>query len=408
MNSYLKKEDIDIRTLELDIDNPFLEFPDQSGGQKKVQYATVTSKVRNVSGTPLPDLKVHVSDDLIDNLQKAKIYDSDNKEIIIEKGSNGFDVTTDQYGNIKFYIYPVLSESLIINLTAQVIGSTDTIDAKYTIYCANHALESLPKDLIVPEIFNFHGEDLKSDGESKFTIGIVKYADFKPGDHILFFVNDIYTKVSIQVKHEDDLTAIDLPYCIFNKSELSRFSYSIIRSGYMAASQVKDLIYHGNPYNKPWTDVNRTYDTCIVYNSVGVSDENIVEQWSYVNSTEISNYRNNPPDNAGLFVQITGEKDAEDNGKVPLGSTIYLNLYINSSSRTVTHTFENTMPFIPDSSDNTAKVIFNIPHHFLTNCLSYPNRGGDIYFDYQIGKDSDKNVTYGNIWEGYIATPDIE
>ncbi|MBD2786277.1 hypothetical protein ID858_06830 [Xenorhabdus sp. DI] len=408
MNSYLKKEDIDIRTLELDIDNPFLEFPVESVDQKTLQYATVTAKVRNVSGKPLPDLKVHISDDSIDNLQKIKIYDAEQKEIIVEKGNNGFDVTTDQYGNIKFYIYPVISKSLIINLTAQVIGSTGTISAKYTIYSINHALESVPKNLIEPEIFNFHGEDLKSNGKSKFTIGIVKYADFKPGDHILFFVNDIYTKISIQVENEDDLNAIDLPYCIFNKNELSRFSYLRISSEYMAASQVMDLIYHGNPYNKPWTDVNRTYDTCIVYNSVGVSDENIVEQWSYVNSTEISNYRNNPPDNAGLFVQITGEKDAEDNGKVPLGSTIYLNLYINSSSRTVTHTFENTMPFIPDSSDNTAKVIFNIPHHFLTNCLSYPNRGGDIYFDYQIGKDSDKNVTYGNIWEGYIATPDIE
>ncbi|MDE9500137.1 hypothetical protein KKJ22_20630, partial [Xenorhabdus bovienii] len=93
---------------------------------------------------------------------------------------------------------------------------------------ANHSLENEEKDLISPEIINFWGENLKSDGTSKFTVKIEEYTKFTSGDYILFFVNDIYTKVSIQLRSVSDLNSINVPYCIFNKGELSSFSYVVI------------------------------------------------------------------------------------------------------------------------------------------------------------------------------------
>ncbi len=400
--------EIDINSLQLDIDNPFIQLTDPT----KNQFIKVTTTVRDINGKPLNNIKLFVSDDSGLNLQQVEIYDKNQQSIIEitqEDGHEGFYITSENNGEIVFFIHPIHSESLIIKLLTKVENSTGFIPAKYTIYIVNTSLDNISHGLPEPEIVNSWGEDIKSNGESKFTVLVEKYPKAQIGDSILFFVNNEYTKQSIEIRETNNINnySSNIPYAIFAKDEESSFYYVVIGSNsYIESSGILTLTYKGRP-NKPWTDVQRIYEPCVVYDSVDVSPDNILQQMDYINTDEISNYRNNP-DNAGLFIQVTGSNNPNDKEKVPLGSKVYLNLYINSSSRTVTHTFNNKVPNIPDNNGNTASCIFNIPHHFLINCLAYQTGGGDIYFDYQVGSDEDNDVTYSKIWHGYINTPDIE
>ncbi|MBD2809588.1 hypothetical protein ID853_01480 [Xenorhabdus sp. Vera] len=404
MQTNLKKENINPNSLILDIDHPFLQYPSKPG---KTQFATITTTIRNIDGKPLGNLKVFISDHSEKNLQRVKILDSNHNEITVQEEGmiEGFYVSTDPHGKIKFFIYPLMHTPLVINLTAQIKEYTDLIQAKYTLYIANHSLENEEKDLISPEIINFVGENLKSDGTSKFTIKIEEYTKFTSGDYILFFVNDIYTKVSIQLRSASDLNSINVPYCIFNKGERSSFSYVVIGSlsEYMGTSMPIDLIYQGNPHNQPWTDVDRTYDACTVYNSGGPSPKNIVRQYDWITDATISGNSGKfgQYGQYGLFVKIIGGLDDSTNASlVPFGSKVTLNLYITSQEKKTTKYFKNKQ--MPIGANNTAELIIPIPSEYITN-----NPNGLIYLDYQIGSDNDVNVSYGNIWFAKIDTRSI-
>ncbi|CAM3880643.1 hypothetical protein XETH111194_12330 [Xenorhabdus thuongxuanensis] len=227
--------------------------------------------------------------------------------------------------------------------------------------------------------------------------------DYEIGDFVLFFVNKkykYYTRIIDDGEHRNPCL-MKLPYFIFQKNELSRLSYLVIKpSGtILAESSPVDITYRGRP-NKPWKDIDRIYESCKVYSSFDV----LIEQDGGINDQKISNHTNNPGD-AGLFVTITGTNDNSDNTKVKLGSEIILTLYINSRNKTITYPFKNTMPYQPDNEDGkTAVLKFNIPYDLLNNNLAFPEHDGEIFFDYQVGDDNDRDVTYGGIWSGHIVT----
>ncbi|MDC9597582.1 hypothetical protein [Xenorhabdus anantnagensis] len=403
---------VDSRSLQLKIDTPFLSVPHSYDSQSETIFTKVTAIVKSLDGAPLINTNIFISDENASNLKKVKILSSDKSKVDIKtkNGIDGFYITTGQKGELLFFIYPTKSKSLIMKLFSQLPESLNRIPADHIIFIVNDTIYNMKEDFSAPEIINLWGSYLKSDGKSEFPVEIEKSSNLTGENYILFFVNTMYTNHFIQITNASDIdTTFYLPYSIFEKDIVSNFFYVVVKKlGDILTSKSSSytLTYKGRP-NKPWTDVHRIYEPCVIYDSVDVSSDNIIQQMDYINTDEISNYRKNP-DNAGLFVQIVGSNNPNDNQKVSLGSTIYLNLYINSSSKIVTHTFCHDMPYVPDDDDNTATLIFNIPHHFLINCLAYSDGGGDIYFDYQIGKDGDNNVTYGNIWHGFINTPDIE
>ncbi|MDE9519597.1 hypothetical protein KKJ17_18185 [Xenorhabdus bovienii] len=403
MSNYI----ISLNSLRLSVDTPFLPFSPPSNNQSEKIFTKVTAIVKDVYGKSVSGIKVFISDDSVGNLKKVKIFDSDQtKEInVVQQGGiEGFFVETDRSGNILFFIYPFKAESVRMKLFSQVIGSTDPVIAKDIIYIANNIPENMQADFIQPEIFDYSYGDLKSPGKKDFMVKIVPYNNVANGDSILFFVNNQYTRHSIQIHDESDLGSysIPLPYAIFLENKLSRFFYVVIRaSGDMVASksQTLDILYKGNEYNEPWTDVDRIYESCKVYSSYGVYPGSIVEEYTYIYDDIIS--ANNKE---GLYVQITGTNDQNDTEHVTFGSEVTLNLYINSRQGHVTEHCTKRIPSVPDESGgNTATLTFNIPYDILKYNEAYPDKPGEIYFDYKVGSDND-DVTYGKIWQAKIDT----
>ncbi len=193
----------------------------------------------------------------------------------------------------------------------------------------------------------------------------------------------------------------ELSYFIFKQNELSKLNYILIQSDghVLVKSSPTDVTYRGRP-NKPWKDVDRIYEPCKVYSSF----DKLIKQGEGINNNKISNHIHNSND-AGLFVRITGTNDNSDATKIKLGSKIILTLYINSNTQTINHVFNGNMPYQPDSvGGKTATLKFDIPYNLLNNNLAFPYHDGEIFFDYQIGDDNERDMTYGGIWSGHIVT----
>ncbi|MDC9612757.1 hypothetical protein PSI19_02435 [Xenorhabdus khoisanae] len=404
--SNFSTETVSLKSLILNIDSPFLAVPPSSDDFPAKIYTKVTATVRDIHGSPLSGKKIFVSSDSRASLEEIIIYDSDHTtEIKLQSGGDyeGFLVKTDQNGNILFFIHPIKSEGLKFKLFSQILGTTNTVAANYTIYIIGNTLQEIPEKYPEPEIFNSSGINLISHGESKFSVEIPDYDSPKVGDSILFFVNDKYTKYSINITDKSDSGgSLKLPYAIFEENVVSYFSYIVIReAGEIAQykSNPLTLIYKGNSENKPWNDVDRIYDTCKVYSS----GDTLIDEYDVVNDATIAESN---PSNAGLFVRITGTNDPNDNSKVLFGSKVKLNLYINSSTRKITHTFTGTMPIHPDDTGgSTATLLISIDHNYLNNNMGYESgENGSIFFDYQVGDDTDIDVAYGGIWQGGIDT----
>ncbi|MDX7986154.1 hypothetical protein FE392_02220 [Xenorhabdus sp. 12] len=404
MNNYTV-DDIDLKTLRLDIDSPFLAIPLASGTYPKNIYTKVTTTVRDKYGTPLRKAKIFVSS--LDELQfdAVTIYDRDNttKIKIQPQGQyKGFIVETNESGNILFFVHPIKSVGSKLNLFAQILGLTDPIAAMHTIYIVDKNLDELEEKYPEPQILNLLGLGLKSDGSSKFYVKI-SYDNPKSGDSILFFVNKEYTKKVIKILQGSDLQSyFELPYIIFNENKLLHLSFVVIKEiGSIDNYKSRPLTftYKGRP-NKPWTDVIRTYEACTVYNSSGRGP---MDQYSIINDDAILTATTDDP---GLFVKVTGTNDPTDTSKVPFGTEIKLNLYITSSTRTFITSFTGRVPTNPDDEGGkTATLTISIPYNLLNNNLGYQDgNDGLIFFDYQIGNDLDPDVVYGNIWQGYIDT----
>ncbi|MDC9620702.1 hypothetical protein PSI22_03400 [Xenorhabdus sp. XENO-7] len=404
------KDIVNLKSLILHIDSPFISISQSSNNNTDEIYTKVTATIRDIHGKPLGGKKIFISDSSNSNLKKIKIYESNNRTEITtvsEKNYEGFFVKADKQGNVLFFIHPIKSENLILKLFSQILGDTKPIPADHAIYIVDHTLDEIPEKYPEPEILNFIEGDLISDGESKFLVRIPEYDNVQDGDYILFIVNNKYTGNVIQISGKSYLSKFfPLPYDIFEKEKdhFSYFSYIVIRAlGDITKykSRPLTLTYKGNQQNQPWADVIRIYDTCQVYSSYGIFPDSIV--YDTVDDNTISQYKKTN-DLAGLFVQITGTNDPNDSTKVALGSEVTLNLYINSKTGVIHWSRTRIMPYAAGNAGKNVELIFPIPHDLLKDRESYEDRSSMIYFDYQVGKDTDLNVTYGNIWQATIDT----
>ncbi|WP_092509667.1 hypothetical protein [Xenorhabdus mauleonii] len=396
---------IDLHSLKLNIEKPFLTVPLKPNQDNKL-FTKVTTNVKDKNGISIPNITVFISSESNSAIKDVRIYDKDNENEIplqLENGAEGFFVKTGNDGNIIFFIHPIKTLPVVLHLYAQVLNYTNQVPANDTLYIVDSTLENMAVKYERPNILGFFGGDLSSNGDKKFLVEIEKYENASTGDYILFFVNDHYTRVSLQVRTESlGSYSISVPYEIFDKNVQSHFYYVIVRpSGDITESKSvhMDLVYKGRP-NRPWKDVTRTYDMCKVYDSSG---NNLIEKYHVINDDTISTSN---PENAGLFVKITGTNDPTDTSKVPFGTEIILNLYITSSTRSFIQPFTHRMPTNPDDAGGkTATLTIPIPHNLLNNNLGYTNGNeGLIFFDYQIGSDFDPDVAYGNCWQGNIDT----
>ncbi|PHM35602.1 hypothetical protein [Xenorhabdus innexi] len=409
INSF--SEEVNHKSLRLNIDTPFLVVPPSYDPESGTIFTKVTARVRNIYGEPLKGKKILVTNNYSSSLKDVKIFHSDHiNEIKVESinnGQEGFHIETDTDGKISFIIQPTSYTELILSLYSQIPGITGTIvPADDRIYIVNQLVENLPPGMPALDILNLSGGYLKSGGESTFSAKLEHNHNIKNNGFMLFFVNNKYVKKSIEFYNPDDLeTPFNLPCSIFKSNDFSSFLYVVIsESGniYPYKSESLNLTYIREP-NKPWSDVDRTYDSCTVYNSKGVHPGNIIDQYTFITDTDISSPN---ADNAGVYVVIMGTKVPDDTSKVLFGSNVELNLYTNSLSGHSKYRWNKTMPFVPDEyGGHTASLIFPIPRSLLNNQPGYPdNRYGEVYFDYQIGTDIEPDVSYGDTWFGHINT----
>ncbi|PHM75261.1 hypothetical protein [Xenorhabdus kozodoii] len=395
---------IDSSSLELKVEDVFLPMPitfdDSQVGSISTKVNTV---IRDNNGSTLSGVPVFIKNNVINDLDERYIYvDDKNTEINIQKFGqySGIFVNSDEKGIVEFYVVPKKSLSLIIQLSSIIPNSTDFVFSQNPIFIIVDNVKDYQKP---PEIITAIDGNFKSEGESKCWVDISPCNEYEIGDFVLFFVNKeckYYTRIIDDDEHRNPCL-MKLPYVFFQKNELSRLSYLVIKpSGtILAESSPTDVTYRGRP-NKPWTDVDRIYESCKVYSSSDV----LIEQDGGINNQVISNHINNPND-AGLFVRITGTNDNSDSTKVRFGSEVILTLYINSSNRTTKQPFKGIMPYQPDKiGGKTATLTFDIPFNLLNDNLAFPYHDGEIFFDYQIGNDNDRGVTYGGIWSGHIVT----
>ncbi|MEX0444975.1 hypothetical protein [Xenorhabdus sp. SGI246] len=399
-------ERVRIQSLRLNIDTPFLAVPPSYDPDLDKIFTKVTTTVRDIYGNPLIGTRILVTDDSGFNLKNVKIFSSNHQdEITVESVNNqeGFHVETDDNGDILFFIQPVKSQGLIMQLYAQIAGNEKTISAADSkIYIVNNTLENISDKMLPPDIINFSGGYLKSYENSTFKVKIKETGNIINNGFILFFINDEYTKKFIEFSDMSDLeNPFDLPCSIFKNKVLSYFSYIVISENgdiYPYKSRPLTLTYMREP-NKPWSDVNRVYEPCVVYSSAGVFPENILKQYSTINDNKISTI--NSVD-AGLYVEITGTSDPNDTSKVACGSKVTLNLYIIDGTGNFNWSNSATMPY-PQEEINES-LVFDIPREILENKIGFSNNLGKLYFDYQVGTDLDPDVSYSNTWFSHIVT----
>ncbi|MGJ0577420.1 hypothetical protein ACR71G_04725 [Xenorhabdus bovienii] len=398
---------INFESLRLDIDFPFLAVPNLSTQGVDGRKITVNAKVQDIYGNSLPNISIFVSDSISGNLKNVKIYGSDqNKEItpVKQDGREGFSIETDKCGDILFFIHPHQSLPVVLNLYTNIVDSTRLMPAKHKIFIVNNSLDSMKIKFDMPEIINFWGEYLKSDGSAKFEIDIPHYPGKTLGDYILFFVNGEYTKYFIRVDNNNDSsTSTEIPYDIFTKNVYSNFFYVIIR-GFGNILEEKSaslpLTYKGGVIYKPVPVVERNYAACIVYTSLGTESDAIIPNDSSINYAAIMQYPGGQK--KGLYVEILGTQDPNrEKDKVPLNIPVILKLYLNSIDKSYAKIYPGKIKVRP--SGRTSAVI-HIPFDDVKDVKLYQDGGvGYIYFDYTF---YDGNDQYGEIWSAEIETDD--
>ncbi|MDE1486314.1 hypothetical protein KKI90_08550 [Xenorhabdus bovienii] len=402
--NYIAK-DIDPISLSLKFIKKYVQTPEIDNHPPSQLNSKVMTTVKDKNQNSLSGIPVLISFFNTIDVDKVDIYAADQTTKIEVNKSNdmneGFYVNSDKNGNIIFYVYPHKDTAAVLKFNSQVLNVTQAISSN-ELYIVTSKPRGNTGVLLLPIIQDLDGVDLISHGDFKFWINIPRYNIARPGDVIVFFVDNNYVGYNFTLKSTNDLgtNIIQLPYNIFVENQVSYISYTVIsQNGNMYSSTELELIFKGGVPNKPDPEIERQYDLCKVYSSYGVYPGSIVEEYTYIYDDIIS--ANNKE---GLYVQITGTNDQNDTEHVTFGSEVTLNLYINSRQGHVTEHYTKRIPSVPDESGgNTATLTFNIPYDILKYNESYPDKPGEIYFDYQVGSDND-DVTYGKIWQAKIDT----
>ncbi|MEX0447918.1 hypothetical protein [Xenorhabdus sp. SGI246] len=365
------------------------------------KYIKAIALIRDKGGKPLPNVSIAIIEKEYAYFDQVNIYHADKTTPVeiknITADLRSFSVTSDDNGELVFYIYPKKSTPLVFQVDSMVMNVTGRISSKNKVYIIDNNKNDL--DLPPLDIIGDNGNLWVDPTSNFFTLIIQNYPGSKRNDTILFFINNKYVKESFFVEDVNQLgnSYITFPYNLLKKNELSHFSYTVVdQAGLARSSYPQSIIYPGGSYNQPLDGKKRIYDSCIVYNSAGYSDdENIIND--SIHEKDVA-HRCNNPHHEGLFVKITGTSDYRDKTKVPLGAEVTLNLYINNYPDNTYQFKSKLMPTQPDSyGSNTAELLFGIPFKYVGHIKS-----GRIHLDFKVNYYGD--IFYGHIWEADIYT----
>ncbi|MDC9595105.1 hypothetical protein [Xenorhabdus sp. IM139775] len=362
-------------------------------------YIKAVALIRDKDGKPLPNVSVVILEKEHAYFDLVNIYHADKTTPVTIKNTSSnlksFSITSDSDGELIFYIYTKKSKSVIFHVDSMVMNVTGHVSSKNKLYIIDNDKKDL--SLPPPDIIGDNGDLWVNPSSSFFTLLIKNYPDAKLNDTILFFANNQYVEKSFIVEDINGLdnSHITLPYNIFKENEVTPFFYTVVNElGLARSSYPQSITYPGGGNNRPIDNLERSYDSCIVYNSSGYNnDKNIIND--SIHEKDVNNRCNNPHHEA-LFVKIIGTNDYKDKTKVPLGAEVTLNLYVNSYPNTIYQSKTKLMPIQPDNG-NAATLLFGIPFNYIGHI-----ENGDIYLDFQVNYYGD--ISYGKIWQANVYT----
>lgn len=390
---------IDEKSISVYFETDFFQVLDHDSYPPNGDCIKAIALVRDKEGKPLPSISVDLIEKEHSYFNQVGICHADKTTPVTIKNTPSnlkyFSITSDSNGELVFYIFPKKSTALIFQVDSMVIGVTDRVSSKNKVYI----IDNNRKGLTLPplDIAEDNGNLWVDSSSNFFTIPIPDYPDAKQLDTILFFVNNKYINKFFFVEEINELKSSYMMflYNIFKENEISHFSYTIVdKFGSARAAYPQSIIYPGGGYNQPIDNLNRVYDSCIVYNSAGYDDDRNIINGS-IHEKDVS-HRCNNPHHEGLFVKIIGTNDYKNKIKVPFGAKVALNLYASNYPNTVYQTKLKSMPTQPDHG-NTATLLFRIPFNYVGHI-----ENGDIYFDYEVNYYGD--ISYGNIWQANVYT----
>ncbi|SFU59722.1 hypothetical protein [Xenorhabdus koppenhoeferi] len=413
-------KDINPNSLKLIVDNTYLKSPypnpdhiaSITDDTTKV-HATITDETNKL---PLSDVPIFIF-----SMQQSQIklffysYDSKGKipfPIISFEHRKGFTMNSDSTtGKISFYVHALESLSGRIQLVNYISGIFVQGYAPpiYAIYGGPPSDSTHYTSAPYISGYSPPGYFISNDGETDFLVTIYPYYKALPGDMVFFFVatekgQPQYSgqnKVIQNPQQELGIPNFNVPYQIFTYGIESQFSYVIVRiSGDSLTSAPLPLTYMGGTPYSPDDNVPRDHQTCIVYTSLGIPGNQIIDNNSLVNLTSIEYYPGSPGD--GLYIQILGtDNPSTDKDKVPVGTQVTLTAYINSKNINRIKSYDPVE--VKLQNDNKIYALINIPKVDLYNIKPIDDwTDGNISLTYEF-KHNGKNF-YSKIWSAKIET----
>ncbi len=405
-------KDIDYDTLNLIVDNVYLTAPysntDPESDSKTAVHTVIHDKKNK---NALSDVPIFIS-----SMQESKIklfdyFDANDQNpipIITLNYQTGLLLHSDSEGKVYFNIHAqkLLSGRIQLVSTIPGIYQQGYSQPIYAIYGGPPV--DFEHSTRFPSIVGYYPPgNLTSDGQKNFLVTISEYSEPKAGDVVFFLVAkgdgnakySGYSKMIEDIQNDIGTPSIHVPYQIFEYGVLSHFSYVIVRiSGDSLTSMSLPLTYMGGTPYIPDERVNRDYQACIVYTSLGISQHTIIPNHTIVNLDSIIQYPGG--EGTGLFIQILGTDDPTE-GRVPVGTQVTLTSYINSGNVNKIISYPPTE--VKKQKDDSLYAEIHIPYDDLYNIQPFNYvRVGNIKFTYEFTYKGKKS--YSKIWSAEIET----
>ncbi|OTA19146.1 hypothetical protein Xbed_02703 [Xenorhabdus beddingii] len=408
-------KDIDPNTLNLIVDNQYLQSPYDGTNQTKNGSTKIHTIIKDntTQKTPLSNTPVFISSTHVNQLEFFELRDAAglNPLNIIEfEGKKGVMVTSNSEGEIDFSVYAKESLSGGVQLTCIVPGVAQGYSLP--IYAIYGGKPDFIHSTGAPSILGYYPPgNLTSDGEKNFIVSVDEYSAPVVGDVIFFLVatkNDPakYTgqnKTIRDIKKDLGTPSIYVPYQIFEYNVESHFSYVIVRtSGDSLTSMPLPLTYMGGIPYSPEEGVTRDYQACIVYTGMGISKNVIIPNHTVVNLDSIIKYPDG--EGTGLYIQILGtDAPGTETDKVPLGTQVTLTSYINSGNINKITSYPSAPVEIKQNDHNKIYAEVHIPYSDLYNIEPFNDiEIGSIQLTYEYTYKGIKS--YSEIWSANIQT----
>ncbi|CDG17470.1 hypothetical protein [Xenorhabdus doucetiae] len=402
----------------------------------KDHYISYSTTLFDTTGQLLKNTPVHIfseaEEDIVRNIiitsepsgigQKCQIIKPKNYQ-----GKSEIIINSDNDGNVKFRVYPVMDTPVVMDLISKIEGIAEYRSGTiYMVSILPLSDEDLPEQPYVPEL---SGGLLDGGGDKFFDAQVDSYPNASLTDRILFFNKKkddgsfdpeglIFPVQKISdVSHNS--SAYNYTFVMKREvfpSETDSMLYYVIapdfgNSIYSGAQEVK---YVGEGMGAPDDSVKRIYNMPRIFSSYAdikkdpklehsdddekPNNEDITQ--NDVSNSSVSGYQ--------LYVKIMCTNDENDHSYPIWGKEIYLRMYVRSVNQNLNKIFKVVAPHVPDKpGENLSTIIIEIDSPELNDVKGYTDGGiGVIYFEYYIIDPVNNEKTYSHYWKNEIMTSD--